>query len=287
MDNDNNFKYDPEDELESNAKKYRLPFALCKAAGIQVQDWWRPRDAWEALQRGGHIDNVSDAYADYYKQKKKERDKERRAKRKERDKRKATQLADERHNPERNYIHKDGYIAGAEKGAPMDFEKADSGNVNPYYKQGLIGYYTNCQTCVATYLARRQGYNVRALPNLNNKAIADLSHNPLGIYRDENGNIPKSVSKPRGKALTIFLDENVKENQIYALKCKWKGRSDGHILTVERTANGVRVYDPQTNDKYEKKQIVLFFRSGENFELTNLTNCRVDEKWADKIMKKG
>lgn len=43
MDNDNNFKYDPEDELESNAKKYRLPFALskrrvfkCKIGGVRV-----------------------------------------------------------------------------------------------------------------------------------------------------------------------------------------------------------------------------------------------------------
>ena len=39
MDNDNNFKYDPEEEDESNSKKYRLPFALCKAAGIQIEDW--------------------------------------------------------------------------------------------------------------------------------------------------------------------------------------------------------------------------------------------------------
>lgn len=286
MDNDNNFRYDPEEELESNAKKYRLPFALCKAAGIQIQDWWRPRDAWEALRRGGHIDNVPDAYADYYKQKKKEQAKERREKRKERDKIKAEQLADEKHNPEKNYKHKDGYIAGAEKGSPMDFEKADSGSVNPYYNKGLIGYYTNCQTCVATYLARRQGYNVRALPNLNNKSIADLSHNPLGIYRDANGNPPKTIDKPWGKTLKSFLEEKVKENEIYALKCKWKGRSDGHIVTVERTDKGVRVYDPQTNDKYEGNQITRFFKRGENFQIANLTNCTVSEKWADEIMKK-
>lgn len=287
MDNDNHFKYDPEEEDESNAKKYRLPFALCKAAGIQVEDWWRPRDAWEALRRGGHIDNVSDAYADYYRQKKKERAKERRAQKRERDKRKAEQLADEKHNPDKGYTHKEGFIAGAVKSAPMDFEKADSGSVNPYYGKGLIGYRTNCQTCVATYIARRQGYNVRALPNLNNKSIADLSRDCLGIYKDANGQKIKVKNKPSGKPLKRFLDENVEENRIYSLDCQWKGRSTGHIVTVERTANGVRVYDPQTNDKYENKQITQFFRNGKDFKLADLTNCRLDEMWADKIMKKG
>lgn len=34
---DDDFKNDPEGE--SNAKKYRLPFALCKAKGIKIQDW--------------------------------------------------------------------------------------------------------------------------------------------------------------------------------------------------------------------------------------------------------
>ena len=236
---------------------------------------------------GGHIDNVSDAYADYYRQKKKERAKERRAQKRERDKRKAEQLADEKHNPDKGYTHKEGFIAGAVKSAPMDFEKADSGSCNPYYGKGLIGYRTNCQTCVATYIARRQGYDVRALPNLNNKSIAALSYNCLGIYKDANGQKIKVKDKPIGKPLKRFLDENVEENRIYSLDCQWKGRSTGHIVTVERTANGVRVYDPQTNDKYEGKQITQFFRNGKDFKLADLTNCRIDETWADKIMKRG
>ena len=64
------FKYDA--EAEENTRKYRLPFALCKAQGIAIQDWWTPRDAWEALKRGGRVDDVSEEYAAYYRELKRE-----------------------------------------------------------------------------------------------------------------------------------------------------------------------------------------------------------------------
>ena len=54
------FEYDP--EAEQNTKKYRLPFALCKANGIPIQDWWRPSDAWEALSNAGYVIDVSEEY---------------------------------------------------------------------------------------------------------------------------------------------------------------------------------------------------------------------------------
>ena len=98
------FKYDPEGEEESGAKKYRLPFALCKAAGIQIQDWWRPRDAWEALRNGGHIKNVSDEYAEYYRNIKKEEAKKRRTQYNERQKRIKEQMSNLEHIPEKT-IH--------------------------------------------------------------------------------------------------------------------------------------------------------------------------------------
>ncbi len=174
------FKYDP--EQEENTKKYRLPFALCKANGIVIQDWWRPRDAWEALKRGGHVDDVSEEYKEYYRKIKQQEAAENRIKNKARRKAKEAQLKDPQHNPDINYKHLSNHIAGAERGAPMNFEQADSGKVNPFIKQtynpftgkGLIGYKTNCQTCVAVYVARRKGYDVRALPNLDNKNIYRL-----------------------------------------------------------------------------------------------------------------
>ena len=42
--------------------KYRLPFALCRANGIEIGDGWTPRDAWEALKKSGAISNVAEGY---------------------------------------------------------------------------------------------------------------------------------------------------------------------------------------------------------------------------------
>ena len=125
----------------------------------------------------------------------------------------------------------------------MDFQKADSGNVNPFYRKG-IGYSYNCQTCVATYFARRQGYDVRALPNLNNKYIYALSRDVSLAYLDKNGNKPKQIGKPKGERISLFLEKNVKADGIYAVDFQWKGKSSGHIITVERDNSGsVRLYD--------------------------------------------
>ena len=281
------FKYDPEGEEESGAKKYRLPFALCKAAGIQIQDWWRPRDAWEALRNGGHIKNVSDEYAEYYRNIKKEEAKKRRTQYNERQKRIKEQMSNLEHIPEKNYTHMAGAIAGAKKETPMTFEQADSGNVNPFFDKGFIGYRTNCQTCVAVYVARRQGYDVRALPNLNNKYIAALSFNSLAIYQNKDGNMPKSIKRPYRERITSFLDKNVEENKIYTLQMLWTGRSSGHIVTVERDNGVVRVYDPQTNRIYKGKQIYSFMSKVSNVSLADVTDCTIKEEWADRIMKRS
>lgn len=86
------FEYDPEGEEKS--KKTRLPFALCKSRGIQIQDWWTPRDAWDALKRGGHVQDVSEEYKKYYLELKKKRQRE--MSKIYRDRSKAKKSADER-----------------------------------------------------------------------------------------------------------------------------------------------------------------------------------------------
>jgi len=53
------FEYDPEND-NKRAKFLRLPFALCRANGIEIKDWWRPRDAWNALKNNGIVDEPSE-----------------------------------------------------------------------------------------------------------------------------------------------------------------------------------------------------------------------------------
>ena len=239
------FTYDPEADDEKNAKAARLPFALCKANGITIQDWWTPRNAWEALKNGGVVDDVSEEYKEYFREQKKAYQKKRREELKPRNKVKQEQTKNPEHNPDVNYQHKQGFIAGQKKGSPMTFEEADNGHCNPYFsrnfnpftqKGDVIGYATNCQTCVATYIARRQGYDVRALPNLNNKEIMQLSYNTNLIY-EQHG---EENAKKRGEKKIDFLKRICKnEGDICSVEWQWGNGRSGHIVVAEKQNNRV------------------------------------------------
>ena len=281
--NDDDFKNDP--EAGGNAK-YRLPFALCKAKGIKIQDWWTPRDAWEALKSGGYVEDVDEEYAKRMKEEKREKDKKWREEHpwevemwRHRAKIKEAQLKDPEHNPNKNYIHEDGKIAGVAKGKPMTFEQADSGNVNPYFGTEKIGYRTNCQTCVATYVARKLGYDVKALPNLNNKNIHDLSYDVSLAYVDKDGKHPEKKLLLKDDVLL-----GVPENTTHALRWTWKGKRNGHIVVLANDGQGTYMYDPQNNKRMVGDRMRAYIANAVNFQKMDLTNCRLDEKFCDKIM---
>jgi hypothetical protein len=190
------------------------------------------------------------------------------------------------HTPEIGYNHTPGAIAGAKKGKKMTFEQADNGNCNPYYDKGFIGYKTNCQTCVAVYVARRQGYNVRALPNLNNKDIKDLSHMTNIAYVDKNGSPPIMRFKPQGTQTAKWLSNNMKDGEIYAVRGTWKGKHSGHIITAEKINGEIRFYDPQINKIYSATDAqIQIFGGMKNISAFNVTNVKLNEKFCDKIMK--
>lgn len=295
MADEKDFKYDP--EAGEDTKKYRLPFAICKARGIKTEDWWTPRDAWNALQNNGYVKDVDEAYADFYRKKKRDRQKEfdkthpwRVKKRNARAATKKMQLQDKEHNPDKDYQHLDGHISGVKKGAPMDFKTADSGNCNPYFgkpneKTGheYIGYKTNCQTCVATYVARRKGYDVRALPNVNNYNIANLSFNTSLAYVDKDGKHP-TVKRVGGVSDVAF---DMAPGSIYAVQFDYVNRGSGHIVVLEKDQNGkVFLYDPQTDRKTEQSMFKGYGKGKTNFKAMDLTNVSMDEKYCDKIMKR-
>lgn len=49
-----------------NAALLRLPFGLCKRYGVKIEDWWTPRNAWDALKGRRGIDprEAMDDYLD-------------------------------------------------------------------------------------------------------------------------------------------------------------------------------------------------------------------------------
>lgn len=280
---ENDFQYDP--EAEDKTRKYRLPFALCKSHGIPIQDWWTPKDAWNALRNGGIVDDVSEEYKDYYRQLKKESSK----KGNQRATLKKNQLKDPQHNPDSIENHINGTIAGVKCGQPMTFEQADGGRVNPFFEKSCqgqaIGYRHNCQTCVAVYFARRKGYDVRALPNLNNKNIFNLSHDTTLAFVDDKGNHPVEKGKGAYQKTLDFLNSEVGDNRVCSLSFNWKGRRDGHIVIAEKMGGNVVVYDPQTNKQYKENEISQFLSKTNNLKLADLTDFNLDEKFCDSIMK--
>lgn len=190
------------------------------------------------------------------------------------------------HNPDKNYVYQPGKIAGAEKGSPMSFEEADGGRVNPYYKKGIKGYNKNCQTCVATYFARRLGYDVRALPNVNNPSITMLSHNTALAYIDADGKHPQYYSPRLGESDIDFLERTVKTNEIHSLEFHSPIKRSGHIVVVERNKNGeLYIYDPQTDRVVDRMELPTYLRAKIMIKTLNLSKCTIDEQFADNIMK--
>ena len=286
------FKHDPEDEKK---RVLRLPFALCKQAGITIQDWWTPRDAWDALKYRGMVADPSEEMKDYFRELKKKASKESYENRKARNKAKKQQKKDPEHNPDPNYKHVKGAIAGVKRGKPMTFKEADSGHCNPFFKQawndytqtGYIGYMTNCQTCVAAFIARRQGYDVRALPNLDNESIYRLSLNPMLAYVDKNGNHPTPKAQKRGQGKIGFLQSELQEGRTYGLWWENKRKRSGHIVTCGKKDGKIWIYDPQNNWHGEERAVLNYLSDGKNLRVADLTNVRMDERFCDKIFKRS
>lgn len=281
------FKYDPEEETDKRrARMLRLPFALCKKNRIKIEDWWTPHDAWAALEDRGIVDNPSEEMKKLLKEKKQRAAKKRREEKKIREKKKREQLADPLHTPEKNPNTGKDYIANVKKGRPMTHEQADSGNVNPYFGKGKIGYGNNCQTCVPTYLARLQGYDVHALPNLNNRAIYDLSRNPFSIYR-KNGESIRTYRKGYGKTNISFVKERTKENGIYQVVFSYPHRDIGHTVLITNSDGKLKIYDPQSNTELSYEKNIRKYLSGKvDLQISeDLTGVTLDKKIADAIMK--
>lgn len=270
-----------DEEGGGNRPSLRLPFALCKERGIQLPDWATPRDAWNAL-KGFGIDPKKE-YEEYYKRIAEREEKKRLRKQKK------EQMKMPEHNPDYKYKHEEGKIAGVEKRAPMTFEEADGSKCNPNYEKGLIGYDTNCQTCVVAFEARKRGYDVRALPNLRNGYIRDLSKNPLQAYENAGTwDLNNSVHKAFGEHYSQ-VDDYMKEGQRYVIRWKWATKNVGHIITCFKENGKSVYYDPQTGSKMEYSAFytnyVKYMDKGEQFSLKRVDNLKFNDEYLDHILK--
>lgn len=150
---------------------------------------------------------------------------------------------------------------GLKRGISMDFEKANQGKGNIDYKSGLTAFRVNCQSSVVAHELRMRGFDVTAQPNWQmgddpNK----LSHGTWKCWIKADGTpfeMPErfayKISKNGNyiglpyKETIQQINEHTKEVGRYHVSFGWKGEKYGHIVTMERKADGTALwYDPQT-----------------------------------------
>ncbi len=187
-------------------------------------------------------------------------------------------------------------VAKAERGEPMSFDEADHGNANPGYSKGTKGYRINCQSCVVAYEMRRRGYDVEARSYSNSNALQkELSYDATHAWIDpRTGTHPvrdlyQDANDPDG--LAPWLESRIEEGARYSMSVAWQ-MGGGHIVTVERDEDGVRIYDPQSDkifrgdDLYEKysKRVMLTGKYAPR--LMRVDNLEPNGDMADSVLKK-
>lgn len=161
---------------------------------------------------------------------------------------------------------------GIKRGRSMDFEAANQGKGNLGYKTGNPEYRVNCQSCVVAHELRMRGFDVTAQPNWKNGDYPDiLSKGTWGCWRNADMSLfvpPERLGYSRTPTggwqempvgeIMWQLDKRTKEPGRYHVSFGWKGRKYGHIVTMERRADGTaRWYDPQTGkcDFWEEEYV--------------------------------
>lgn len=150
------------------------------------------------------------------------------------------------------------------RGISMDFEKANQGKGNIDYKSGITAFRVNCQSSVVAHELRMRGFDVTAQPNWRMGDDPEiLSHCTWLCWRNDDG---KRIATPERFAYKISksgniiglpyketiqqINEHTKEVGRYHVSFGWKGEKYGHIVTMERKADGTALwYDPQTGER--------------------------------------
>ena len=133
-------------------------------------------------------------------------------------------------------------------------------------------FHNNCQTCVVANEARRRGYNVQATGNTKGSVNSRVAYQTNLAWIDpKTGRHPEYIiydgegkEDYAGRPIPTYEryvkwlegEGTIEEGVRYTIEFWWKGRSSsGHIVSIERTSEGLRMYDPQCGESYDGKGI--------------------------------
>lgn len=176
---------------------------------------------------------------------------------------------------------------GLKRGISMDFEKANQGKGNIDYKSGLTAFRVNCQSSVVAHELRMRGFDVTAQPNLQKGDDPNkLSHGTWKCWIKADGTpfeMPErfayKISKNGNyiglpyKETIQQINEHTKAVGRYHVSFGWKGEKYGHIVTMERKADGTALwYDPQTGQRdFFDKEYVKKIKGVRAYRVDNLS----------------
>lgn len=154
---------------------------------------------------------------------------------------------------------------GVKVGNPMTHAEANTMHPNPHFKED-VQYRVNCQSAVVAYELRRRGLPVEAFGNVKSSMGETLAYKTQAAWVDADGKMPTRIAcKYTVKERTIdkrgyvhnkysssedvlndFLSQTSEEGR-YHVSWTWRGKKEGHIITMETFADGTRrFYDPQS-----------------------------------------
>ena len=132
---------------------------------------------------------------------------------------------------------------GYKRGKVMSFEEADHGQSN------ISRDIENCASCVVVHEMRLRGYDITALRfNKREGSISKLlSEDTRSIWITAKGKTPEFTALIGGEPEDII---KAIEKQTQPIGSRYHigwdiSKKSGHVVTAERTANGLVIYDPQ------------------------------------------
>ena len=176
----------------------------------------------------------------------------------------------------------------------MTFEDADKGCGNVGYNAGYgyaggRGYRINCQSCVVAHEMRLRGIHVTARPNTGfesnmpyklswktQKAWIDPKTGEMPEVSKAGGWVDYRKNKTPAQRKKEFLS-NTQEAGRYHMGFAWKGGRSGHIVTLERKADGsLSLYDPQAGTSIIGENNILAYIARKISPSYPISTYRVD-----------
>lgn len=183
----------------------------------------------------------------------------------------------------------------AQKQNFIEIKKAVNTKQGQYRNLGdIVDNYTNitkdnenCATCVIVHELRLRGFDVVAKSFSQDKEgiMSKLSENPKIVQVNNKGKIPEyTLIKGSSEKEIIKRIENSTSGIGSRYHLSWdESKEFGHIVTIERTKNGLVIYDPQQNDFLSINEIIQRMYKNTPLQLLRVDNLLFRVEFMNKL----